>query len=157
MAAVLFLLSVIAHSVSAGSLPSLSGLLGAAAVSGALAFAVASQRRNFAWLVLYLVAGQLLVHVAMTAMGHHSVSLLPGSSMTATHLLAAVLAASVFVKAETIAAAWCRAATFLLGGPRLRTIGVIDATRLSLASSVAPCVQRIALLVTPTRGPPAFI
>lgn len=117
LAVVLVFLSVVAHTAAAGSLPALPGLLGVAVVSTALAFALGDRRRSFSWLVVYLATGQVLLHVVMTAMGHHSVSLLPDRGMALAHALAAVAAAAVFAKFESIAAAWTRATHRILGAP----------------------------------------
>ena len=99
LAFTLFLVSVLGHSAAAGSLPALPalpGMLGALAVSTALAFAVADQRRSMLWLFGYLLAGQLLLHTVMSAMGHHAFALIPDRQMLIAHVLAAGVAAVLF-------------------------------------------------------------
>lgn len=115
LASALVLLSLIAHSMAAASLPSMSALLGGGVVAGALAWMVAGQRRSVPWLVAIFFAGQLLIHASVVALGHHGVSYLPDQRMLFTHLLAAVVVAVIFARGEQLAAAWARAAAHLLG------------------------------------------
>jgi hypothetical protein len=157
LAFTLLLVSVLGHSAAAGSLPALPGLLGALAVSTALAFAVADRRRSAVWLFGYLLAGQLLLHTVMSAMGHHAFALVPDTSMLVAHVLAAVIAAVFFAKSETMALAWWRAAHRYLGTPRLRL------PALSVAA-IVPALRELAFFnpstrfsVASWRGPPARI
>jgi hypothetical protein len=119
LAFALLLVSVLGHSAAAGSLPALTGLLGAAAVSTALAFAVADRRRSALWLFGYLLAGQVLLHVVMSAMGHHAFALIPDTPMLAAHIAAAGVAAVLFAKSEALAMRWMAAARRILGAPAL--------------------------------------
>ena len=119
LAGVLLLVTVLGHSAAAGSLPTMTGLLGAAAVSAALAFAVADRRRSAPWLFGYLLAGQVLLHVVMSAMGHHAFALIPDTQMLAAHIAAAGVAAVLFAKSEELAMRWMAAARRILGAPAL--------------------------------------
>ena len=119
-ASTLLLVSVLGHSAAAGSLPALPGLVGALAVSTALAFAVADKQRSALWLFGYLLAGQMLLHTVMSAMGHHAFALVPDASMLAAHVAAAGIAAILFAKSEALVLAWWRATHRYLGVPHLR-------------------------------------
>lgn len=157
LAFTLFLVSLLGHSAAAGSMPALPGLLGALAVSTALAFAVADRRRSMLWLFGYLLAGQLLLHTVMSAMGHHAFALVPDTSMLLAHVLAAAVAAAVFAKSEAMALAWWRAAHRYLGTPRL-ALPALSAT------SIVPTWQEPVVADNATcfsvaswRGPPALV
>lgn len=128
LAGVLLLVSVVAHAAAAGSLPAITGLLGAAAVATALAFAVADRRRSALWLFGYLLAGQALLHVVMSAMGHHAFALVPDTQMLAAHIAAAGVAVVLFAKSETLAMRWMAAARRILGAPEL-ALPELDAHR----------------------------
>lgn len=124
LACVLLLLTLTAHAVAAGSLPSLTAIAGATLIAGALAWAVAARRRSSLSLVVILFSGQLLIHVSLVALGHHGVSYLPDQRMLLAHLLAAVGAAVIFAHSEQIAVTWTRAARRLLGVPQLPTVEI---------------------------------
>lgn len=157
LAVVLILLSVTAHATAAASLPSAVGLIAAAIVSAALALAVGTKRRSFLWLVGYLVAGQLLLHVVMTAMGHHALSLVPDRTMLGAHLLAALTAAVLFVRSEAIAAAWIRASRRILGSPQFRLPIIAAPADPRVDAGVSPLVPRLHCRTVITRGPPVFV
>lgn len=150
----LVLLSVIAHSAAAGSLPALPGLLGATAVAAALSFAVADRRRSARWLFGYLLAAQLLLHLVMAAMGHHAFALLPDSRMLGAHIAAAAVAATLFARSEALVLRWWTAARRMLGAPALTL------PRLSVLSSVPAAWQTVPsssifeLSASGQRGPP---
>lgn len=157
LALTLFLVSVVGHTAAAASLPDPIGLVGALAVSTALAFAVADKRRSARWLFGYLLAGQLLLHTVMTAMGHHAVALVPDRQMLLAHIVAAGVAAVVFAKSEALAAAWWRAAHRYLGAPvlrlpRLQIASIVPAWRQPSCANLKTCLR-----IAPWRGPPALI
>jgi len=157
LAGTLLLVSVLGHSAAAGSLPALPGLLGALAVSTALAFAVADQRRSALWLFGYLLAGQLLLHTVMSAMGHHAFALVPDASMLTAHAAAAGIAAVLFAKSETIALAWWRAAHRYLGAPELRLPALSVATIIPAWRKPAFFDPGSAFSVASWRGPPVLL
>lgn len=115
----LVLLSVVAHSAAAGSLPSLPGLLGAVLVATALAFALGDRRRSAGQMFVLLLGGQVLLHLVMSAMGHHTFALVPDSQMLVAHIGAAAVAAILFAKSEALAMRWWTAARRILGAPEL--------------------------------------
>lgn len=157
LAFTLFLVSVLGHSAAAGSLPALPGMLGALAVSTALAFAVADQRRSMLWLFGYLLAGQLLLHTVMSAMGHHAFALIPDRQMLIAHVLAAGVAAVLFAKSEVLALAWCSAAHRYLGAPRLQLPTLQVASIVPVRGEPAPSLLISHLCAASWRGPPALI
>lgn len=126
LAGVLVVLSLIAHSVAAGSLPSFTAVVGGAIVAGVLSWSVADRRRSVASLVAILFAGQLLMHAVVVALGHHGLSYLPDLQMTLAHLVAAGIAAVLFARGEQVAATWMRTAAKLLGAPRLLVLEIVS-------------------------------
>lgn len=119
LAAVLVVLSLVAHAAAAGSLPGVTAIIGGAVVAGVLAWSLAGRRRSLTSLAAILFAGQLLMHAVVVALGHHGVGYLPNLQMTSAHLAAAGLAAVLFVRGERIVEAWVRATARVLGAPRL--------------------------------------
>lgn len=154
LALVLVLLSVIAHSAAAGSLPDLPGMFGAIAVSTALAFALSGKRRSIVWLMGYLIAGQLLVHLAMSAMGHHAGSLIPDAQMLGGHIAAALVAAVFFARSESIVTYWSRAARRALGAPVIDVPAVERRKASIVRGSDVLYVDQVFRDVGPSRGPP---
>lgn len=155
LAAVLILLSLIAHAAAAGSMPQAEAILGGAVVAGALAWSLAGSRRSMTSLVLILFAGQLLIHAVVVALGHHGVAYLPGVLMTLAHLAAGGVAALLFAHGEKLVATWRRASAWILGAPRLvacaipsRPAGVLLRARPLLFADVGH------VDVHPNRGPP---
>lgn len=134
LASVLVLLSLIAHAGAAGSLPSGPAIMGAIIVATAISWSLSGRRRPIPALLSIIFAGQLLIHAVIVALGHHGVSYLPGAAMTAAHLIAAVVAAVIFARAEQIAGAWSRAAA--------RLLGVVELPVLTIASPAALFVDR---------------
>jgi hypothetical protein len=129
-------------------------MLGAIAVSAALAFTLSGKRRSIVWLVGYLVAGQLLVHVVMSAMGHHVVSLIPDAQMLVGHIVAAVVAAVFFVRLESIVTYWSRAARRALGAP-VMDVPAVERRRAPVIRGKSPLdIDQVLLDLGPSRGPP---
>jgi hypothetical protein len=124
LAAVLVVLSLVAHAAAAGSLPGVTAIIGGAIVAGVLAWSLAGRRRSVTSLVGILFAGQLLMHAVVVALGHHGVGYLPDLSMTLAHLVAAGIAAVMFARGEQIVSVWVRAAARLLGAPSLSFPGI---------------------------------
>ena len=156
LAAVLILLSLVAHAATAGSMPQAEAILGGGVVAGALAWALAGSRRSMTSLLLILFAGQLLIHAVVVAFGHHGVGYLPGVPMTLAHLAAAGVAAVLFAHGEKLVATWRRASARILGAPRLvvcqipsRPAGVLLRARSSLFAHAGH------VDIHPNRGPPA--
>ena len=157
LAAVLVLLSLLSHAAAADSLPSLSALLGGAAVAGGIAWSVAGRRRSLSFLILVLFAGQLLIHASLVALGHHGVGYLPDGRMLLAHLTAAVLAAGLFAWGELIVDAWARATARVLGGPRLLLPSISTITTNGSPEPYPSLfVESILLHVCPRRGPPVI-
>lgn len=158
LAGVLVMLSIISHSSAAGSLPDSMGLIAGVVLATALACAVGQRRRSFLWLLSYLFAGQMLIHLVMVATGHHGVSYLPDASMLTAHFLAALVAAVVFARGEQLAAAWARSARRLLGAPAVDS-GLIPEhlppRSLHTAAPIKPLF--VHLDCAPRRGPPVEI
>ena len=155
LASALVLLSLISHAAAAGSLPSVSALFGGAAVAGGIAWSVAGRRRSLPVLILVLVAGQLLIHTSVVALGHHGVGYLPEWEMLLAHLVAAVIAAALFSGGERIVAAWVRAAARVLGGPRLVVPSIATRSTHGVPQGHSSLgVTSMLLHVCPRRGPP---
>lgn len=156
LAFTLFFVSVLGHTGAAGSLPALPGLLGALAVSTALALAVADQRRSAPWLFGYLLAGQVLLHTVMAAMGHHAFTLIPDRQMLLAHVVAAGAAAVLFATSEALVLAWWRAAHRYLGAPRLTLPALLVASIVPAPGAPRAQERRSPLSAASTRGPPAL-
>lgn len=155
VASALILLSLISHAAAAGSLPSASALLGGAAVAGGIAWSVASRRRSLSVLILVLVAGQLLIHTSVVALGHHGVGYLPEGEMLLAHLVSAVIAAALLSFGERIVASWVRAASRVLGGPCLTLPSISTrSTHVVPQEHSSRVVTSILLHACPRRGPP---
>lgn len=150
----LVLASVAAHSAAAGSLPGLPALLAAVTVATGLSLGLGSKRRSLPWLIVFLFAGQMLLHVAVVAVGHHATSMLPGPSMLLAHLVVAFGFAIAISHGEAVVAVWMRAASYMLG--------VTDLTVRALATRQLTVQWRRTPVETPVvigssvsrRGPP---
>ncbi len=156
LATVLLVLSLAAHAAAAGSLPGLTALLGGAVVAGGLAWSLAGRRRSVTSLVGILFAGQMLIHAAIVALGHHGVGYLPDLSMTTAHLMAAGIAAVLFARGEQIVSLWVRAAARLLGVPSLSFPGIPSTSKRDLPH-ITPVFSRSSFDVhaRSRRGPPS--
>ena len=157
LAGVLLLVTVLGHSAAAGSLPAATGLLGAAAASTALAFAVADRRRSAPWLFGYLLAGQVLLHGVMSAMGHHAFALIPDTQMLAAHIAAAGAAAVLFAQSEVLAMRWMAAARRILGAPELTVTEVQAEVSAPVHREPLPWRGVLCLQAASGRAPPVSI
>lgn len=151
----LMVLSLVSHSAAAGSLPGTSALLAGFGVALGLSYALGSRRRSFGWLVGYLMAGQLLMHVTIVAVGHHGVSFLPDVGMLVAHVIAAVAAAGMFAFGEAAIARWVRAAARMLGVRELFLPNVELSTHRANAHSGSLVNSRDVGSSISYRGPPA--
>lgn len=156
LAAVLLILTLAGHSAASGALPPLTACLLAAAPALALTLAVSGRRRSVAWLIGYLLLGELLLHLVLAAASGHAHALLPSPGMLLAHLVASTIAAAVFAQGEQLAARWSAYLGQALGTPRLR----LPALPSLLVPAPTPGISHpVGLLLTHhvvRRGPPAF-
>ncbi len=156
MAAALILLTLVGHTAGHGSLD----VLGIALISLlAIGFGTAlSARRLTALPVLgVLLAGQLLLHVVLTfTSSHHAgASSISTPLMVLGHVIAAVIATGVVLRADALVRAWLRFLTAALGSispdPSLPAAGTLihaaDAVSVPRTGALQHSVVR--------RGPPA--
>ena len=123
-------------------------------MSTALAFAVADRRRSALWLLGYLLAGQVLLHVVMSAMGHHAFAFIPDTQMLAAHIAAAAVAAVLFAKSEALASRWMAAARRMLGAPELALPQLGVASNVPVQQAEISWREESFLAVVSGRGPP---
>jgi hypothetical protein len=106
-------LALAGHAVGRGELPGFIGLAVVLVLASALTFAACSKRRSAVWLLGYLLATQLLIHVLLVLASPHahatgSQPLIPTGDMAASHLVAALVAAVVLARGEDTLEAWAR-------------------------------------------------
>lgn len=158
LAAVLVVLSLVAHAAAAGSLPGVTAIIGGAIVAGALAWSLAGRRRSVTSLVTILFAGQLLMHAVVVALGHHGVGYLPDLAMTMAHLVAAGITAVLFARGEQIVSVWVRAAARLLGTPSLSCPGILSTSSRDLPHTVPDfSLTTFDVHARSLRGPPSLV
>ena len=124
LASAFTILGVTFHSAASGSV-NLGGLLSMGVFALILAVPCSRIRinsRNVPLLFMALFAGQLLMHVLMTVTSHagqgrdiSTHSILPNASMTAAHMLAALISTGIVFYAGTLAQAWSRFLGSLIG------------------------------------------
>ena len=117
MAAALILLTLAGHTAGHGSLD----VLGIALISLlAIGFGTALSARRLSALPALgvLLAGQLLLHVVLTfTSSHHAgASSISTPLMVLGHVIAAVIATAVVLRADALVRAWLRFLTAALGG-----------------------------------------
>jgi len=116
LASVVTFLSLAGHSAASGTLPGLVGLLVVVIVATGLTIVATSRTRSFGWLLGYLLAVQLLIHVFLVLESPHAHSmtpmpLLPSGDMAMSHLVACLVAAVVLARGEQTLDAWSRLLT----------------------------------------------
>lgn len=156
LAALLLILTLSGHTAAAGMLPSLAAVVIAAAPAVALTLAVSDRRRSFAWLAAYLLLGQLLLHVVLSAAAGHAHALIPEPGMVLAHAIAGILAAAVFARGEQLAARWTAYLGQALGTPAML---VPSFDPLLVAAPAGPVEHAVGALLThhvARRGPPAL-
>lgn len=106
-------LSLAGHAAGGAELPSTIGVLLALVLSVGLTSPVIARPRSWAWLAVYLLAAQALIHVVLviSGSGHHGAPeamtpLVPSASMVGGHLAASVLAATVLASGERALRSW---------------------------------------------------
>ena len=157
-ASVLILLSLVSHAAAANSLPSTTALGGGAAVAGGIAWSLTGQRRSLSSLIVIVFAGQLLIHAAVVALGHHGVGYVPSGRMLLAHLVAAGIASALFSQGERIVATWIRAASRVLGVTVLRLPAVAQKAKQTLPSPrPAFLVESMHDYTVSRRGPPLMV
>jgi hypothetical protein len=157
LATTLLILTLAGHSAASGALPSAAACLITAAPALALTLAVSARRRSMAWLTGYLLLGELLLHLVLSAASGHAHALLPSPVMLAAHTVASIVAAAVFAQGEQLAARWTAYLGQALGIPSLR----LPALPIHLAPAPAGVVDHAAGLLlahhVARRGPPALV
>ena len=158
MSAALAVLTIAGHTAGDGSLPTPIGLVLVSCFAFALAFAVSDRRRSFPWLLGYLLAAQVLLHVLLTfAASHgHAGSSVPMTGMVAGHAVGGLAAALVLAYADDLIACWAMLLAHVLGTPPVT----------EALPSGSPCALRVAPPAVATRhslrhhverrGPPAL-
>ena len=156
LAALLLILTLAGHTAAAGMLPSLAAVAIAAAPAIALTLAVSDRRRSFAWLAAYLLLGQLLLHVVLSAASGHVHALIPQPGMVLAHAIAGTLAAAAFAHGEQIAARWMAYLGQALGTPALLLPSVDPLLVPAPAGPIEHAVGAILAHHVARRGPPAL-
>ena len=155
----LILLTVAAHAAGGGDLPPMFGLLLVSAMAMALTFAVSDRRRSLPWLVGYMLAGQLFLHMLMTfAGGHaHGTPLLPDTGMLSGHALGGALAAMALAYADGLLDRWAAFLGQVLGTPVAEQPSPArPRQQLRAAARVVSVVLACLLHEVERRGPPAL-
>lgn len=137
-------------------LPSLAAVVIAAAPALALTLAVSDRRRSVTWLTAYLLLGQLLLHVVLSAASGHAHALIPGPGMVLAHAVAALLAAAAFGHGEQVAARWAAYLGQALGAPPLRLPSIHPRLAPAPAGPVEHAVGALLTHHVARRGPPAL-
>lgn len=156
LAGILLILTLAGHTAAAGMLPALGAVIIAAAPALALTLAVGGRRRSLAWLTVYLLLGQVLLHVVLSAASGHAHALLPSGSMVLAHVIASVLAAIAFCQGEQLAARWAAYLGQALGAPALP---LPSFRPLLVPAPVGPADPAVGSVLThhvARRGPPAL-
>jgi hypothetical protein len=114
LALVVVCLTLAGHTAGSAALPSATGLLVCVILACGLTLAATSRQRGWPWLVAFLLASQLLIHVVMVLASPHghgggSVSpLLPTGNTAIGHLVASGIAAIVLARGEQTLISWSR-------------------------------------------------
>jgi hypothetical protein len=111
-ATALVVLTLAGHTAGAGALPGVVGIGIISLLSFALTYAVSDRRRSFGWLLGYLLAAQVLLHVLLTfTAGHaHEAAPVPLATMLVGHACAALLATVALAYGNDLLDRW---ATYL--------------------------------------------
>ena len=136
-------------------LPSLAAVVIAAAPALALTLAVSDRRRSFAWLTAYLLLGQLLLHLVLSAASGHAHALIPGPGMVLAHAIASILAAAAFSQGEQLAARWTAYLGQALGTPALPLPSIRPYLVPAPAGPIEHAVSGLLTHHVARRGPPA--
>lgn len=159
LASVVVSLTLAGHASGSGDLPSAVGVLLAVVIAGGLTLTATSRKRSWPWLVSFLMAAQVLIHVVLVISAPHAhgaSTLLPTGVTALGHLIASLIAAVVLARGEDVLLAWSRLLSSTFGW-------VLPPV---LASAVGPTIVRDRNGWTPIasdrgwdaerRGPPRF-
>jgi hypothetical protein len=113
LALVVVCLTLAGHTAGSAALPSATSLLVCVILACGLTLAATSRQRGWPWLVAFLLASQLLIHVVMVLASPHvhgagSVTLLPTGNTAIGHLVASGIAAIVLARGEQTLISWSR-------------------------------------------------
>jgi hypothetical protein len=105
----LFVLTVAAHTAAHGRIQDLASTAWLLPVTILLSATLADRRRNVAWLVLYLLGAELILHLVLSvSLGHdgQGTSFTASPFMAVAHVTAAVLAALALHHADSLLHRW---------------------------------------------------
>ena len=120
-AGVLLTVGTAGHAMVSGSLPSIVGVVAAAALAWALAFSFAERRRHWAAALALVAMTQGVMHIVLAATDGHSAHAGAGSAggsataMLVAHVIAAFGGLIVIRFGEALIAAWIRFTNAVLG------------------------------------------
>ncbi|GAC70463.1 hypothetical protein [Gordonia soli] len=150
--------AIVGHAVAGGGLPDTTSAAIVVAVCAALGWAVAAlgsaSTSGPVTLVVTLVGGQAIAHLALTAMAHHHAAVWT-SAMLGCHVAATIIAAGLAMGLESAAVAVLCAIVRSLMHLRTAPLGAAPMWVAHIASGPMSGRSRLRARPVGTRGPPA--
>ena len=157
-------LTLAGHSSAHGTLPSTAGLVLAVVIAAGLTFIAAARQRSVAWLFVFLLGSQLLLHALLVVssgashMTYGPMPLIPTGWMAVAHIVVTILAALALKHGDATLRAWAALLSTVLGLPPLAVGPVREQGITAVAPLTRWWVKTSEILSDASRrGPPAFV
>ena len=161
LALVVLAISLAGHAAGSDLLPTSFGLFLALLLTITLSRVVVMRARSFAWLLGFVVALQMLLHIVFVIAGggaHTGAShgsLIPSGAGILGHLLAALVAVPVLKYGDDLLDRWAYLLSQVFGSLEFACTHIASPSRLAQAPH-SLVISSVVLNFSPRRGPPVL-